>query len=89
MVQSEETAGRREAISRLKAKRAVKSAGVLWIVIVVALVIIWAATGRGGFWPMWPMIGLAIAWLFMVYNAYFAPRKISESDIRREIDRDR
>jgi signal transduction histidine kinase len=30
------------------------------LVILTALIIIWAATGAGYFWPMWPALGLAI-----------------------------
>ena len=30
-------------------------------VLALALVVIWAATGHGYFWPMWALLGLGIA----------------------------
>jgi len=55
-------------------------------VVTVVLVIIWAATGMGYFWPMWPIIAFVIGTIFSAYSA-FGPgsRPISEADIDNEV----
>ena len=52
-------------------------------------VVIWAATTLGGyFWPIWPIVGLAIALGFLAW-ATFGQRPITEADIEREMRRER
>jgi hypothetical protein len=37
-----------------------------WIPLSVMFILIWALSGGGYFWPMWPMFGTAIPMLFML-----------------------
>jgi len=32
-----------------------------WLVVSIALVLLWAVTGGGAFWPVWPIAGWGIA----------------------------
>jgi len=32
-----------------------------WLVVSIALVLLWAVSGGGAFWPMWPILGWGIA----------------------------
>lgn len=32
-----------------------------WAIVMLGLIGIWAMSGRGSFWPAWPMIGIALA----------------------------
>lgn len=34
-----------------------------YAVIVTLLIVVWAATGAGFFWPIWPMIGLGVVYI--------------------------
>ena len=38
--------------------------------VTAVLLVIWAATGAGYFWPMWPLLGMSIALLVAIYRAY-------------------
>ena len=57
---------------------------------IVVLIAIWALSDSDYFWPVWPMLGLAIALFFSALRAY-GPRQaaITEAEIQREIDRRR
>ena len=34
------------------------------------LLVVWATTGAGYFWPLWPLLGMSIALLVAIYRAY-------------------
>ena len=34
------------------------------------LLVLWAITGAGYFWPMWPMLGMSIAVLIALWRAF-------------------
>jgi hypothetical protein len=34
------------------------------------LIVTWAATGAGYFWPLWPLMGMSIAVLIALYRAF-------------------
>lgn len=78
---------RKQAIDRLKAKREFKSLLATAAVVIAIVVVIWAASGAGYFWPMWVMLGMGIAVFFSGLRAY-GPHQgpITEADIQREID---
>ena len=57
-----ETNDRREAaVRRLKDRQAFWQNLVAYIVVNAFLVVVWAITGAGYFWPAWVMLGSAIA----------------------------
>jgi hypothetical protein len=77
---------RAAAIRRLKAKRAFAMQAALFVLVNILLVAIWASTGRGYFWPIWPFLGWGIGLAFFGWSVHFrAP--MSEDDIRREMEK--
>jgi hypothetical protein len=78
---------RKAAVKRLKDKRDFKSHVVVYVIVNTLLVVIWALSGAGYFWPIWTIVGWGIGLAFHAWNAYFE-RPISEDDIRREMDTD-
>ncbi|MFI8594707.1 2TM domain-containing protein [Microbacterium sp. NPDC078428] len=66
---------RRRAISRLKAKSRFWQALVAWVVLSLLFVLIWAFSGGmdggiEGFWPVWPIVGIAIGVVFAGVAAF-------------------
>jgi 4-hydroxybenzoate polyprenyltransferase len=83
-------ADRQIARKRLKARRDFASTVVTLVVVGVVLVAIWFVTtgGNGYFWPLWPLLGFAIAIVFSGLNAFgVLNRDISDSEIDAEIAR--
>ena len=77
---------REQARKRIQARRDFWQMLAVFGGIIVILVVIWAATGAGYFWPMWPIFGLAIATIFTALNA-FGPfnRPITDAHIDEEV----
>jgi uncharacterized membrane protein len=78
---------RQAAIRRLKAKRDFRIHMGVYLIVNTMLVVIWAVTGAGFFWPIWPIAGWAIGLAFHAFTVYFR-RPISEDDIQAEIGRE-
>ncbi len=76
---------RREvAIKRIKDKEGFRIHLISYLAVNGMLVIIWALTGAGYFWPIW-LIGL---WgIGLVINAYvvYAARPVTEDQIQKEM----
>lgn len=77
---------RKAAIRRLTAKREFWNHAVTYIVVNALLVVIWAFSGRGYFWPIWAIAGWGIGLALHAWNVFFV-RPISEAEIRREMER--
>jgi len=77
---------REEAIRRLREKRGFRQHLVVYGVINSLLVVIWAVTWTGYFWPVWPIagwgVGLALHGWFV-----FGDTATTEKEIRREMER--
>ncbi|MDH4118413.1 MAG: 2TM domain-containing protein [Acidimicrobiia bacterium] len=80
-------AKRDAALERVKAKRDFATHVIAYVVVNALLVVIWAATGRGYFWPMWPIAGWGVGLVLNAWTVYFS-RPITEGDIQREMERD-
>ncbi len=79
--------GRREAaVKRLKAKRDFKNHLAVYVIVNALLVVIWAVTNAGYFWPIWAMAGWGVGLAFNAWSVYFE-RPISEDEIDREMKR--
>jgi uncharacterized membrane protein len=80
---------RKHAKRRLKAKADFKVFLGVWAAVSVLVTAIWFASGAGApFWPVWPILGMGIAALFMGLDAYGPGRKfITEADIDAEVRR--
>ena len=57
---TDESERRAAAIRRLKAKRGFQIHAAVFVIINILLVAIWASTGSGYFWPIWPFLGWGI-----------------------------
>ncbi len=82
------TDNRREsAVKRLKAKRDFRTHVATYVVVNGFLVLIWALSSGGYFWPIWPMAGWGIG---PALNAYvlFMQKPISEDEIKAEMGRE-
>lgn len=78
---------RRAAIERLEAKRGFKAHLAVYLIVNTGLVVIWAVTGGGYFWPIWAILGWGIGLAFNAWAVY-VQRPISEDQIRAEMERD-
>jgi 2TM domain-containing protein len=76
---------RHEAIKRIKARRDFYQHLAAYVMINAALVLIWATTGQGYFWPGWVLGAWGIGVIFNAWALLAHP--ISEDDIRREMNR--
>lgn len=76
---------RDEAIKSLKAKREFKAHLLAYVLVNTLLIVIWAVSGVGFFWPIFPLLGWGIGIVFHAWDVYGS--RPSEEKIRREIDR--
>ena len=79
---------RKQAIKRIKNRRALVSQAVAFCVVNILMIVIWLATGGGYFWPGWVLLGTGIALVygFITFSRHHS-RDISEEDIRREMEK--
>jgi hypothetical protein len=77
---------RAAAIERLENKRDFRNHAVVYGVVNTMLVVIWAASGAGYFWPIWSIAGWGVALAFHAWTTY-GQRPISEREIREETNR--
>jgi hypothetical protein len=77
---------RERAVQRLKKKRDFQTHVLMYVAVNALLVAIWAFTGAGYFWPIFPILGWGIAVVANAWDVY-GRRPISEDEIRREADR--
>lgn len=79
---------RDQAIHRLKAKQQFGGILAVWIGVSALCVAIWALSGAGPFWPIWPMFGVGIGVVVTGWRAYGPTTGIiTEAKIQAEIDR--
>lgn len=77
---------RAEARRRVEAKRSFSAHLVSYAVVNAFLILIWAVTGQGYFWPMWVLGGWGIG-LVMHYWEAFMHRPVTEADVDAELRR--
>ncbi len=75
------------AIQRLKLKQDFKGVLAGGLLAVVIVVVIWALGEGGYFWPVWVMLGVAIAIVAQGLKAYGPSNRITEADVKREMER--
>ncbi len=84
MVQTDEE--RRElAVKQLKKKREFSADLFAYVVVNAFIVGIWAVTGSGFFWPIFPILAWGMGLIFHAWDVYQRPP--TEEQIRREMDR--
>jgi hypothetical protein len=74
------------ALTQLRKKRDFRTHIFIYVLVNAMLVLIWAVTGAGFFWPIFPILGWGIG---VGANAWdvFARKPITEEEIRREAER--
>ena len=77
---------REQAITQLKKKRDFRTHIFIYVLVNVMLVVIWAVTGAGFFWPVFVIFGWGIGVAANAWDVY-ARKPISEDEIRRETER--
>jgi hypothetical protein len=82
-----EQQARRDAVRRIEKKRAWTASFAAYCVVNAFLVVMWAVTGHGYFWPGWVLGGWGIGEALGYYDA-FVRRPISEADIDAEMRRE-
>jgi uncharacterized ion transporter superfamily protein YfcC len=83
---SGEEAVREQAIESLKKKRDFKTHLLMYVLVNAMLVVIWAVTDSGFFWPIFVIGGWGIGVVANAWDVY-GRRPITEDEIRRESDR--
>jgi hypothetical protein len=78
---------REHAIERIEQKRDFKTHALVYVLVNIGLVTIWAFQGGGYFWPIWVILGWGIGLAAHAYFAFSRRPGISEEQIQREIDR--
>ena len=78
---------RDRAIRRLKKKHDFHGHLLVYGMVNTFIVAIWAVTGSGFFWPIFPMVGWGIGVVMNAWDVYWR-RDITEEDIQREIGRE-
>ncbi len=76
---------REEARARLKKRSDFHAHLLVYVLVNTFLVIIWAMTGAGFFWPVFFIVGWGIGVVMNAWDVYREPP--SEDQIRREMDR--
>ncbi len=76
---------RARALERLKAKREFSAHVLAYVLVNAFLIVIWAVTDSGFFWPIFPILGWGIGLAFHAWDVFRSGP--SEDQIRREIDR--
>jgi hypothetical protein len=77
---------REKALAQLKKKRDFRTHLTIYVAVNVLLVVIWAVSDSGYFWPIWPIAGWGIGVAANAWDVY-GRRPISEDAIRREAER--
>jgi hypothetical protein len=77
---------RAAAIGRITAKRDFRNHALIYFVVNMVLVVIWAASGGGYFWPIWVIAGWGIGLAAHAWRIY-GQKPISEADIVNEMHR--
>jgi hypothetical protein len=77
---------REQAIAQLKKKRDFRSHIFIYVAVNTVLVVIWAVTGAGFFWPIFPILGWGVGVAANAWDVY-GRKPIGEEEIQRETER--
>jgi 2TM domain len=76
---------RDRALERIEKKQEFHAHLLAYVLVNAMLVGIWAVTGAGFFWPVFPLLGWGIGIGFQAWDTY-RPGEPSEQQIQREIE---
>jgi uncharacterized ion transporter superfamily protein YfcC len=78
---------RERAVRQLKKKSDFRIHLLIYLMVNAFLVVIWAMTNAGFFWPVIPILGWGIGVVANAWDAYGGGDSPTESQINREIER--
>jgi hypothetical protein len=78
---------RERAQKQLKAKAAFRQGVMNYVAVNAFLVVLWAVTGRGSFWPIWPILGWGIGLGFQAMALNKRDSGPSAAQVQAEVDR--
>ena len=78
---------RERATERLKSKREFRTHLVMYVLVNAMLVVIWAVTDSGFFWPIFPIVGWGIGLALHAWSIFGSNPMTSEARISAEEDR--
>lgn len=73
------------ALKRLQDRRGLMAHGLAYLSVNVLLVAVWVATGKGFFWPVFPLFGWGIGLAFHAWSVFWP--EPGEAQVDREIER--
>lgn len=73
---------REPALDRAQARRDALSLTLTGPLVTAILLAVWAATGAGYFWPIWPMLGMSIALVITLWRAFGPSPQAGPTDAR-------
>ncbi len=77
---------RDRAVKRLKKRRDFAAHLIVYVMVNTFLVVIWALTSAGFFWPVFPMVGWGIGVVMNAWDVYHGD-DFTEDEIAREMAR--
>ena len=75
------------ALARLKHRKSLKKQLKTYVITNLTLIVIWALSGQGNFWPVWPIAFWGLALLYQAWSFQHPDQPISDQDIEREMNR--
>lgn len=81
-----DSSSRDAAIHRLNRRRGFISYVIGAVLISLLMVVIWALTGQGGFWPAWVMLGFLVGLVGMAINMA-VNKPLTDEQITREMQK--
>ena len=82
----QESALRERAIKRLKKRHDFHAHLLVYVLVNSFIVVVWAVTNAGFFWPIFPMVGWGIGVVMNACDVYGGD-ELDEASIAREMDR--
>ncbi|MGH2968749.1 MAG: 2TM domain-containing protein [Solirubrobacteraceae bacterium] len=76
------TTDRESATERALARRDAIALTCTGPLVTAILLVVWAMTGAGYFWPVWPMLGMSIALVVALWRAFGPPPHAGPADPR-------
>ena len=77
---------RSEATRRVKERHDFPAHLLIYLLVNTMLVVVWATTGSGFFWPVFPIAGWGIGLVMHAWSAYFR-KPVTTAEIEAEMER--
>jgi hypothetical protein len=78
---------RDQAVAAVKRKHAFKQMLASYVIVNAFLIVIWAVSGAGYFWPVWVLGGWGLGVAFTAYKAYGPREAITDDEVAHEMTR--